>query len=190
MGKSHRRNPRQFPIINRLTVCSQLFDNPSHVHGVPHQHGIGQEAETGRLVHDLFVVARLKGSLIGEKEMTRKLVSAFPSIELELHPTSKAWIMDVPKQVETSQSPAQRGEGLGQAVGWGATGETPQDNVGWSRPVMQRGGQSNQLIPLFANDRRINRASDHVIQAPIALGTVQFVELLFGDVQARHQGKA
>ncbi len=119
--------------------------------------------------------------------MTRQLVSAFPSIELELHPTSKVRVMDVPQQVETSQSPAQSGEGFGQAVGRGATGETPQDNVGWSRSVMQRGGQANQLIPLFTDNRRINRASDHVIQAAIALGTVQFVELLFSDIESGHQ---
>lgn len=55
---------------------------------------------------------------------------------------------------------------------------------------MQRGGKSNQLIPLFANKRYINRASDHVIQTAIALGTVQFVELLFSDVESGHQGEA
>lgn len=60
--------------------------------------------ERGRLVHDLFVVSRLKSPLIGEKEMPRELVSAFPAIELELHPTSKVLVVDIPQQVETSQS--------------------------------------------------------------------------------------
>ena len=56
--------------------------------------------------------------------------------------------------------------------------------------VLERGGNPDQLIPLFLDQRGIDRAMDDVIEAAIMLGAIQLVELLLAHVQPGHQGKA
>ena len=60
-----------------MAKLTEPFDDPGHLHGIPHQHIIRQETETGRLIHDFFVIADLKGSLIGKEETAGKLMTGF-----------------------------------------------------------------------------------------------------------------
>ncbi len=48
------------------------------------------------------------------------------------------------------------------------------------RAVAERGGDPYQLIPLFPEQRCIDRALDDLIEAAIVLGAIQLVELLLG----------
>jgi hypothetical protein len=77
-----------------------LVQDPHHLHGIPHHDGIGQETATRRLIHDLFIVSRLKGALIGEKEAAGELVTPLAPIELELHRASQRLVLNIAQEVE------------------------------------------------------------------------------------------
>jgi len=90
MGKGYGGNAAQFVVSDGLASCPELRDDPCHVHGIPHQRRIGQQTEAGGLIHNLFVIARLKGALVREEQATSKLVSLLPPVFSALLPGSLA----------------------------------------------------------------------------------------------------
>jgi hypothetical protein len=80
MGEGHGGNAGQFCVGDGLASSPELCDDPCHVHGIPHQRRIGQQTQTGSLIHNLFVIARLKGALVREEEATSELVSPLPRL--------------------------------------------------------------------------------------------------------------
>ena len=76
-------------------LARSCCNDPRHLDGIPHHHRIRQQTETRRLVHDLFVIARLKRPLIGKKEAPGQLVAPLAPIELELHPARSGFILDI-----------------------------------------------------------------------------------------------
>ena len=101
MGKGHGRHPGQLIVSNGFPRISQLCNNLGHLDRIPHHHGIGQLTEARGLVHDLVVVARLKGSLVREEEAPGELMATFSPIDLELHPPAQLDVVDILQQVET-----------------------------------------------------------------------------------------
>ena len=57
-------------------------------------------------------------------------------------------------------------------------------------PVAQGGSDPDELIPLLANEREVNRATDDGIETPIGFGPVELGELLLTHVESGHQAIA
>ena len=60
MGIGERGDERDLLIRNGHPGGAELPDDATHVDGVPHQDGVAQESQTTGLVHNFFIVPRLK----------------------------------------------------------------------------------------------------------------------------------
>jgi hypothetical protein len=99
VGKCGGRIPRHVLIRDRFPGRPQLGDQPRYMDGILHEHGVGQQTEARRLIHDLFIIAGLKRPLIGEKEAAGELVSSFPPVHLELHSAAERLVVDIPQEI-------------------------------------------------------------------------------------------
>ena len=95
MGVKQRRHAGEILVIHRVTSAPQLLNEMPDLHGVPHQHGVGQKAQAARLVHDLRVVAGAEGALVGEEQPFGEAVAVLASIELEVDDAPESLVMDV-----------------------------------------------------------------------------------------------
>ena len=75
MGIGQRGDQRDVLIRDGHPGGTELLNDATHVHGVPDQDRIAQEAQTARLVHHLLIVTRLKRALVREKEAPGELMA-------------------------------------------------------------------------------------------------------------------
>jgi hypothetical protein len=66
-----------------------------HLDRIPDKNGIRQETQAGGLVHDFFVVAGTKNTVVGEKQPICQVVSVLTAIQLKLDALSKRWVVKV-----------------------------------------------------------------------------------------------
>src|SRR5919106_5776813 len=57
---------------NDLASRPELGEDLGHAHSIPHQHRVGEQAQTAHFVHNLLVVNRAKHPLIRKEEPTRE----------------------------------------------------------------------------------------------------------------------
>ena len=95
MGIGERGDERDLLIRNGHPGGTELPDDATHVDGVPHQDGVAQETQTARLVHNLFIVSRLKRPLIGKKEAASQLMPKLAPVELALDTMAQVRILDI-----------------------------------------------------------------------------------------------
>ena len=82
MSVGQQRNMRQGLILNDFALRSKAFDDFVNLDGVPVEDRIRDQAEAGRLVHDLLVVPRRILTLVGKEHAPRQLMSILALIKL------------------------------------------------------------------------------------------------------------
>jgi len=76
---------RQGFLVDVFSLCPQLFHDLVDLDGIPVQDSIGNQTQTTRFVHDLFVIARRKFTLVGKENPAGQFMPIFALVELELH---------------------------------------------------------------------------------------------------------
>lgn len=113
-----------------LAGSAQALDDFADAHCIPNQHGIGQQAQAARFVHDLVQIASAELAAIGEEKATAgQVMPILPAIQLQLHTPTHGVIVNVAQDVNGLDHLPQSGQGLGEAVRRRAIGE-PLDNDG------------------------------------------------------------
>src|SRR5271165_7239258 len=95
MSMAQGRDPGQVGVFHLVPGGPQLIDDTGDVDGVPHQHGIGEQAETAGLVHHLFVVAGTEAAPIGEEQRLGEGVAELAAVKLQLDGVTKRLFLDI-----------------------------------------------------------------------------------------------
>jgi hypothetical protein len=61
---------------------------------------LDKQTQAGGFIHNLFIIARLKGALVREEQATSELVSPLPPVGVQLHPRPERFILDIAQEVE------------------------------------------------------------------------------------------
>jgi hypothetical protein len=149
---------------------------------VPDEHGIRQEAEATRLVHNFLIVPKAEGALIGEEQPLGERVAELAAVELELNRPAERLLVNVAKDVDGLGEAAKSCERLGDPIGWAGIDKALHDNMRGREPVFERGGDADELIPLLDDDGDIDRVAQQRVKRSIIGATVDPVERLVGKV--------
>jgi len=125
-----RRDPRQVLILHFVPASAELRDDAGDMDRVPDQHGVGQQAEAARLVHDLLVVAGPEVALIGEEQPLGQDVAKLPAVQLQLNGLAQRRLVNVAQDVDGFDQAAERGQRLGEPVGRRGVDQPLQNDVG------------------------------------------------------------
>src|SRR5271165_5224539 len=178
-------------VVHRMAGGAELPGDAAHVHGVPDQHGIGEQAEAAGLVHDLLVVAGAEVALVGEKDPSGEDVAELAAVELQLYGLAQRLLVDVAQDMDGLDQAPELGQCIGQTVGGGRVGEALHDDMGRRHPGFQRRDQTHQLIPLLNDDADVDGAAEQWLEWAVVGGAIDAAEHLVWQVlQPRHEGDA
>ena len=186
-----RRDAGEVLVAHRMAGGTELPGDAAHVHGVPDQHGIREQAEAAGLVHDLLVVAGAEVALVGEKDPSGEDVAKLAAVELQLDGLAQLLFVDVAQDMDGLDQAPELGQCTGQTVGGGRVGEALHDHMGRCHPGFQRRDQTYQLIPLLDNDADVDGAAEQWLERAIIGGAIDAAEhLVWQILQPRHEGDA
>jgi hypothetical protein len=182
------RDAREIFIGNSVTVGPQLSDDAVDVDGVPNEHGIGKQAQATRLVHDLLVVASAEGAVIGEEQPLRERVTEFTPVELELDRPPERFLVNIAQDMDGFGQAPERGQGSGDAIGRAGVDDPLQDDMRRRQPVLQRGGDAHELIPLLDDDGGVDGVAQQRVERAVIGAAVDPVQHLIGKIpEPRHE---
>ena len=150
------------PNMGDICVCdghaggAQFGNDALHLQGVPQNHDVRQQAETGRLVHDCFVVVGAELALVGEEQPACQGMTGLSAVQLGLDQSAEWRVVKVAQDVACLDQPAERGQRLGYAVAGAAGGETLQYDVGWCSSGLEGSCDADELVPLLCEDGRVD----------------------------------
>ena len=145
---------------------AETINDLAHLGSVPDQHRMRQQAQTARLVHDLFHIPGPELTPVCEEEAScNEIVTRLAAIQLQLNTAAQRFIVDISKNVDRLDDSAERGQRFGQPVGRGAVGQPLNDDIRRRCPVLQRCRDPHQLIPLLYDQFSVRRPSKQGIEA-------------------------
>ncbi len=79
---------RKIVVVDLFASLFEIFNNVMNLGGIPVENGVGDKAKATGFVHDGFVIASGKLTLVSKKDASWKPVAVFPFVELDLNGAS------------------------------------------------------------------------------------------------------
>lgn len=186
---SHQRGDAgEFLVRNDVPIGAKPCDDAVDVDRIPDEHGIREEAEATRLVHDFLVVPEAECALVGEEQPFGKRVTELAAVELKLNRPAERLLVNVAEDVDGLNEAAKSRERLGDPIGRAGIDEALHDDMRRREAGLERGGDADELVPLLDDDGDVDRIAQQRVERSIISTAVDPIKRLVGKVlEARHE---
>jgi hypothetical protein len=99
-----------------------------------------------------------------------------------LDPPAEGLLVEVAKDVHGLGQASQGGQRLGNPIGRAGVGEALDDDVRRGEPILERGGDPDEPVPLLDDDGDVDRAAQQRVEPAVIGAAIDAVKHLVGKI--------
>jgi hypothetical protein len=154
-----------------------------HVDGIPDNHCIRQDIQTGRLVVLVFLIFLRHGTIADKEQKLPQLVQSLAFVELGVHPVTQGLVLQVTQDKDRFDEPPILLEELGQVILARISLQLADEQGGRNIPAFEGSCDPSQIIPSINKTRWVNAACETRIEPFIPrMIVLELVEALMAQV--------
>src|SRR2546428_5141674 len=177
-----RREMRPGVLRDRAVTAIQFLGGGLEVASVPDREGVDDEAERRRSVELCLVAAITETALAAEADLPCHGVQALLAVQSDQHSAPERLVIYVAQDVPGLGHAAELLERLLQGVLPAQCLELGNDQRRSDQPVLERSGQSVEVVPVADEQLRTQRLAQDRIECPVVHIPASPVEQLVGEV--------
>jgi hypothetical protein len=152
-----------------------------YVDGIPYNHRIRQDIQTGRLVVLVFLIFLRHGTIADKEQKLPQLVQSLAFVELGVHPLTQGVVLQVPQDKDRFDEPPILLEELGQVILARIGLQLADEQGGSDIPAFEGSCDPSEIVPSIDETRWINAACEPRIEPLINRMIVVLVSCLPPD---------